>query len=295
MRPFESASEVVSRPIRNAWRGITRYDDLEAENERLQEQVQAQQANDIQNRASLGAYYELRAYFGLETPGSFDRVLANVVGQTPNNLDQVIEIDRGRDDGLRVGMAVVSTIGLVGKITRLEPDRAWVMLITDTQYAVPVKVVRPEVPTTTTIATTTSAPSAVPGATAPATTTTTLAPTTTVPGQTTTTLPPTTLPDPQRETGQLVGRGPDSTPEVVFIADTPNFGRPTVGDIVSTSGGSFSLAPADLPVGRVVEVRQGSPSEGLILEVEPYANLDVLEFVQVILYSPESESPAEAD
>ena len=50
-----------------------------------------------------------------------------------------------------------------------------------------------------------------------------------------------------------------------------------------------------IAIGRVVEVRQGSPSEGLILVVEPYANLDDLHFVQVILYSPESESAAQAD
>ena len=77
---------------------------------------------------------------------------------------------------------------------------------------------------------------------------------------------------------------------MVFIDDTPGFGSPEVGDIVSTSGGSVSLAPADLPIGVVVEVRQGSPSEGLIVVVQPYADLDDLEFVQVILYRPDSES-----
>jgi len=195
-------------------------------------------------------------------------------------------------------MAVIGAGFLVGKVTFADADSARVMLITDVQYAVAVKVVRPAVPTTTTVVTTTSVAITVAGVTAPptsSTTTTTLAPTTTVPGQTTTTIPPTTLPDPQRETGQLAGRGPDVEPEVVFVADTPNFGSPEVGDIVSTSGGSFSLAPADLPVGEVVEVRQGSPSEGLILQVQPYTNLDDLEFVQVILYTPESESPAPSD
>jgi rod shape-determining protein MreC len=296
LRPFESASEVISRPIRNAWRGITRYDDLEAENQRLQEQVQEMQANDVAARGIYSQYQELLAQNNLEYPGSYERVTASVVGQTPNNVDQVIEINRGENDGIRTGMAVIGAGFLVGKVTFADADSARVMLITDVQYAVAVKVVRPAVPTTTTVVPTTSVAITVPGGTAPPTssTTTTVAPTT-VPGQTTTTIPPTTLPDPQRETGQLAGRGPDAEPEVVFVADTPNFGSPEVGDIVSTSGGSFSLAPADLPVGRVVEVRQGSPSEGLVLQVQPYANLDDLEFVQVILYTPESESPATAD
>jgi len=286
MRPFESAAEVVARPVRNAWRGITRYDDLEAENQRLREQIQAMQANDIVARASIAQYYELLAYFELESPGSYDRVVAYVVGQTPSNLDQVIEINKGTNDGIREGMAVISPNGVVGKVTDASSDRSRVMLITDTRYAVQVKVVRPE-PVTTTTTTTTTLPGATPASVLDTTTSTTVA---TVPGATTTVAPTTTLPDPQRETGELAGRGPGESPEVIFVADTPGFGLPEVGDIVSTSGGSLSLAPADLPIGRVVEVRQGSPAQGLIVVVEPYANLDDLEFVQVILYTPERES-----
>lgn len=297
MRPFETAAEVVARPVRNAWRGITDYDRLEAENQRLQERIQAQQANDVVNRASIGQYYKLLVFFDLEFPGSYQRVTAYVVGQTPSNLDQVIEINKGTNDGIGDGMAVIAPNGLVGKVTEALPDRSRVMLLTDTNYAVQVKVVRPEAPatTTTTSTTTTTIPGAVPVGT-PATTTTTsmVAPAGTVPGATTTVATTTTTirPDPQRETGQFVGLGAGEVPEVIFVADTPGFGRPEVGDIVSTSGGSVSLAPADVPIGVVVEVRQGSPAAGLIVVVQPYANLDDLEFVQVILYSPEMESGA---
>lgn len=285
MRPFESAAEVVARPVRNAWRGIMDYDKLEAENQRLQEQVQAQQANDIVARASISQYRDLLAYFDLESPGSYDSVVAYVVGQTPNNFDQVIEINKGRDDGIREGMVVIAPNGVVGKVTEALADRSRVMLITDTNYGVQVKVVQPE-PVATTTTTTTTVVGALPPSTVATTTSTTVAGATTIAA--TTTVPP----DPQRETGQLVGRGPGELPEVIFVADTPGFGLPAVGDIVSTSGGSISLAPADLPIGVVTEVRQGSPAQGLIVVVQPYANLDDLEFVQVILYTPERESGA---
>lgn len=296
MRPFESAAEVIARPVRNAWRGITQYDDLEAENQRLQEQIQAQEANDVVNRSSIAQFYDLLAINDLEFPGSYQRVAAYVVGQTPNNLDQVIEINKGTNDGIREGMAVIAPSGLVGKVTAALPDRARVMLVTDINYAVQVKVVRPEVPTTTSTSTTST--TTVPGAVPNATTTTSVptpsvAPGSTVAGATATAATTTTLPDPQRETGQMVGRGASEAPEVIFVADTPGFGEPAIGDIVSTAGGSVSLAPADIPIGVVDEVRQGSPSEGLIVVVRPYSNLDDLEFVQVILYSPEMESGAD--
>ena len=198
-----------------------------------------------------------------------------MIGQSPSNLDQIIEINKGSDDGIRVGMPVVNPAGaLIGKITSpVTSDRARVMLLIDTNYAVLVKIVRPE-PLPSTSTSTTSTTTSPVGAAAPAsgtaehdhddvddddaTTSTT----------STSTLPPptTTLPDPQRETGQMVGRGVDDPPQVNLIDDSPAFGTPAVGDAVLTAGGDRSLAPADIPIGVVSDVRHGSPSEGWILE-----------------------------
>jgi rod shape-determining protein MreC len=289
MRPIEDAAEVVARPVRNAWRGITRYDDLEAENERLEAQIDAMRTNDIAARSVIEQWQRLFAMFDLESPGDFDRVVASVIGQSPNNLDQIIEINKGTNDGIRVGMPVINPAGsLIGKITQTTSDRAQVMLITDTNYAVLVKIVRPESlrepassSTTTIPATPGGAASSGSGATTTSTTTTT-----------TSSLPPTTttLPDPQRETGQMVGKGVDEPPRVNLIDDSPAFGTPEIGDTVLTAGGDRSLAPADIPIGVVSDVRHGSPSEGWILDVEPLAELEGLEFVQVILYTTETDS-----
>ena len=119
MRPFEDAAEVVARPVRNAWRGITEYDDLEAENERLEAQIDAMRTNDIAARSVIEQWQRLLANYDLESPGDFDRVVASVIGQSPNNLDQIIEINKGSDDGIRVGMPVVNPAGsLIGKVTQ---------------------------------------------------------------------------------------------------------------------------------------------------------------------------------
>ena len=199
LRPFESAAEVVARPIRNAWRGITDYDDLEAENERLREQADAQLSNDIKARTVLAENARLRAMQNLESLGDYDRVTSSVIGPSPSNLDQIIEIDSGRDKGVRVGMPVVTSAGfLVGKIHRVFANTAYVLLITDTNYFLNVRIERPadELPepqfitsTTTTSTTTTTTTIAVdslaPGAgvatvtTAPSTTSTSTSTTTT--------------------------------------------------------------------------------------------------------------------
>ncbi|MEQ9164592.1 MAG: rod shape-determining protein MreC, partial [Ilumatobacter fluminis] len=100
---------------------------------------------------------------------------------------------------------------------------------------------------------------------------------------TTTTLPPVII---TRETGVLDGYGGDRLPRVRFIADSPQFGRIKEGDAVLTSGGSESLAPPNIPVGRVANVINNAGTQGLELEVELNADLDRLNFLTVVLYLP---------
>ena len=66
------------------------------------------------------------------------------------------------------------------------------------------------------------------------------------------------------------------------------FGTKLVNDQVITAGGTESLAPANLPVGRVSRVvaRRG---DAPVVEVKPYADLTHLNFVEVLLYLPVSE------
>jgi rod shape-determining protein MreC len=59
---------------------------------------------------------------------------ADVIGRDPQGREQYLIINRGADDGLRVGMAVVSPNFLVGQITAVEPGRARVLLVIDSSF-----------------------------------------------------------------------------------------------------------------------------------------------------------------
>ena len=306
LEPFESAADVVTRPVRNAWRGITDYEDKAEEVERLREQLDAQRADQISAQATILEHNELLALNNLPALSDYENVVATVVGASPTNIDQVIEIDKGRDDGIDVGMAVVSRAGLVGKITSpLLPDRAYVMLLSDLQYATQVKVVpgAPPRPTTTTSPTTTAAGGSPPAAgqteapppesSTSTTTSSTIPAEDTAPASTSTSTSTTTSTtldlDSPRETGLLRGQGDGELPQVDLLSDTPVIGRIRRGDIVLTAGGTESLAPQNIPVGRVVNRISRSTAEGPLLEVEPYANLSELNYVRVVLYKPASE------
>jgi cell shape-determining protein MreC len=307
MDPLQSAADVATRPVRNAWHGIVDYQDVKDENERLQEQLDAQRGDQIAAQAAIQDEQALLALNDLPALGNYKRVTAMVVGASPSNLDQVVEINKGRDAGLRVGMAVTTGAGLIGKITTpLLSDRAYVMLVTDPRYWLAVKVVPGSPPPTTTTTTTTpvptstvpgvsgppasqhtpstaprSKPSKVPPRSAPPTTTTTVAPTTTtfVPN-----------PDQERDTGRLAGQGASDLPQVDLLSDAPLLGRITVGDLIFSAGGDQSLVPPDIPIGTVENVIRRSSSEGPLLEIQPSADLNRLHFVSIVIYLSASEA-----
>ena len=301
LSPFETAGRVVANPIRNAWHGATDYQQLERQNERLRDEVARQKGDQLAARAIVSEYQELLTLNGLTA--KYPTVSARVVGESPGNFSQTIEIDRGRNDGILVGMAVVNYAGLVGKITAVYDNRSVVLLATDQEYAIEAKVsATVDVPTAPSTQATT--PSGIPvgdlGTTTTSTTTTTTvlgaklpAATTTAPSTTTTSAVPggtttTSLLVVQRETGGFEGRGVDRLPAMRFVTE----GAINVGAVVTTTGGSKSLAPPDIVIGEVINIVRRPGSAGPLLEIKLAADLKQLNFVQVVLYRPPSEVPA---
>ena len=306
-RPVESTTRVITRPISNAWHGIFDYNDVLDENDRLREKVAQQEGATVAAAASVRLAQELLALNGLPTLAGINAVTAQVIGDSPTNFSQTIEINQGSESGIRVGMPVLNAAGLIGKITKAYGDRSVVMLITDPDFALSVKVVNsPRQTTTTTIA---KSNAAVPSPVVPvepdaslegeASTTTTTTTTTTIAGFTpsVTTLPATpsgvssiTVPLASdlavRETGVIEGRGPSRQPTVRFISNAVRFGDIQVGVPIVTAGGSRSLSPPDILIGKVARVVERLGSAGPVLEIEPVADLTNLSFLRVLLYQP---------
>jgi len=319
---------VVTEPVQRAWRAVAEYDDLQRENEALQDQVDRLIGTQASAQASVLEYQELRALFNLPSLSGIDTEVAQVIGRSPSNFDQIVEINKGRNANVAVGMPVVNQAGLVGRVTSVTDETAKVMLITDARYTVAVEIVagtgeemeptrntspsgrtnrelRDLASTTTTTRvrrnnqnndteTDTTLPDASSGTTVPVTTvppTTAPEPETTSTSSTsTTTTTTTTIPElVEKEFGALEGRGSERLPQVRFLQDNPSLAVLAVGDLVETAGGSESLAPPNIPVGRVVNRADRPGVAGPLLEVEPHAELSKLNFVRVVLYRPLSE------
>jgi len=206
-----------------------------------------------------------------------------------------VEIDRGSIHGIRVGMPAVNEAGLVGKVTRVAPTSSVIMLVTDPSYAVQVKIlsvggedpdqVVPGFTTTTAVTEEESFPGADQGAVREEFPIATSTSTTVVLDD------EVNLPEVEviRETGVLRGQGDERLPRVSFVAGNSAFGRIEIGDTVFTAGGSTSLAPPNIPVGRVANVITRAGTAGQELEVALSPDLGRLQFVRVVLYQPPTE------
>jgi len=300
LQPIDTATRAITLPLERTWYGITNYDHVERENQALRDQLEHQKGNDVEARSAILEYRLLLKVQQLASKFNYPTVFAQVIGDSPGNFQNTVEINVGSIDGIRVGMPVTNGAGLVGRITRVYPTHSLVKLITDPEYSVPAQVLSseddegivgplPEIPVVG---------SATTSSTSTTTTTTTLAVTTTTsPGETaapTTATPPvttTTLLEVIRETGLLEGQGGNKPLLLRFVDSSSSLANVKVGAIVDTAGGTKGLAPQGIPIGVITRIVAQSGDSSALVEVTPNASLRQLNFVAVVLYVSERVGP----
>jgi rod shape-determining protein MreC len=77
----------------------------------------------------------------LDLPFAADlpRVTGRVVSGPRSNFSHAVEIDKGSDDGIAVGMPVAAGAGLAGRVTQVTHGSATVELLTDPDFRVGVR------------------------------------------------------------------------------------------------------------------------------------------------------------
>jgi rod shape-determining protein MreC len=61
---------------------------------------------------------------------------ATVISRDPEGIQRFLVIDRGSNDGIEEGMAVVSPDFFVGQIMDVEPNRSRIILSIDVSYQI---------------------------------------------------------------------------------------------------------------------------------------------------------------
>lgn len=137
--PIEGAIGTVTSPVRNAWHGVTDYDDLKAENDELRAELAEVDAAGIGQSDAERQLADLSASLDLPYAADVPSVTARVVSGPLSNFSHTVEIDKGSGDGLAEGMPVATGGGLVGRVSRVSGSSAHVELITDPDFRVGVR------------------------------------------------------------------------------------------------------------------------------------------------------------
>jgi rod shape-determining protein MreC len=122
--------------IGNIWRGYFYLVGLEKENQALKRELQEIKLQMNRYREAELANERLRALLNFKKSIATPLLPAQLVAFDPSGWFQTILIDKGRDDGVVLDMAVVSAEGLVGRVIGVGRHHAKVLLILDGNSAV---------------------------------------------------------------------------------------------------------------------------------------------------------------
>ncbi len=140
--PIQDGANKALKPVRDlfGWFGDTLS--AKGQRDKLQREIDKLRPELIAAQAKERTYTQLLALYHLERLGLSDYhpVAATVVGKSPNIWYQVVTIDKGTPDGVRVNDPVVNGEGLVGRVVAVEPDGAQVDLITDSSMGVSARI-----------------------------------------------------------------------------------------------------------------------------------------------------------
>lgn len=136
---LRSGTDVVTSPIADAWNGAWHYDDVRKENQQLRTTIDDLKGQAAQNADAATQLEQLAALEKLTVVSKIPKVTARVVSGPVSNFEHTIELDKGSDDGLKVGMPVVTGAGLVGRLIQVTSSHSTVRLLTDPDFLVGVR------------------------------------------------------------------------------------------------------------------------------------------------------------
>jgi rod shape-determining protein MreC len=145
LQPIESGASKVFKPFRDLVNWVGDAFDANSENKRLKKELAqarrdlAQSQTAVRDNEQLRKLVELHGTDGF--PQGVDPVTAHVIARSPTDWSSTIQIDKGRGDGIRADMPVITGDGLIGRIQSTTGGTATIQLITDGEAAVSAQIV----------------------------------------------------------------------------------------------------------------------------------------------------------
>ena len=140
MKPFEVAANRVARPFRDVYNWFEGLTTARSENQKLKKELRQLRQEYATAQSAENENAQLQSLLDYERgpsfPKDFNAVNASVLVHGATDIEQQITVSAGSQQGVRANDPVVTSDGLVGKVTRVAPNLARVTLLIDPTSAV---------------------------------------------------------------------------------------------------------------------------------------------------------------
>ncbi|MGD9870015.1 MAG: rod shape-determining protein MreC [Thauera sp.] len=140
--PLQMAASTPADVVRNASRYFGTLIDVQLENAELR-RVQLGAGERLLRFEQLERENaELRGLLEMSQRVQTKSIAADILYNAPDPFARKVILDRGAQQGVEPGLAVVDAYGVIGQVTRVHPIQSEVTLLTDRNQSIPVSVVR---------------------------------------------------------------------------------------------------------------------------------------------------------
>ncbi len=137
LNPVQRAFRQAGEPISNLLNDLDDFGRLNTENRALRSRIEQLEAENARLRELQVQVRARQALLEVQAETDSATVTAYVTTRDLTGLRTIVGIDRGSNDGLRVGLPVLASGGtLIGQVIDVRPNTAFVRLITDPDSAI---------------------------------------------------------------------------------------------------------------------------------------------------------------
>jgi len=141
LAPFQKAGTTVVTPFRNFFGDVTHLGRTRNQIEKLKEENAKLRTKLLERKNADGELIQLKSVLDLAGRAGYKVLAARVISQgASTSFSQTLTIDAGTTSGVRQNMTVLSGDGLVGVVKESYLNSALVMLATDPDFKVGVRV-----------------------------------------------------------------------------------------------------------------------------------------------------------
>ncbi len=117
--------------IENVWDGYIQLVDTHRENMRLREDIRSLNQRVLEGNEAVLTNQRLERLLDMKKIVKAPTVAATVIGEDVTSWFRTLVINRGSSSGIREGMAIISSDGVVGQTVKVSASTTRVLLLTD--------------------------------------------------------------------------------------------------------------------------------------------------------------------